>query len=108
MVILRVWRGWVHTDKAVEYIAYVESTGMTEYRDTVGNAGAQLVSRDVGEGLTELLTLSWWTDLEVIRAFAGDDISTAKYYPEDAEYLVDQESTVSHFEVAGRDAAPPP
>ena len=106
-MILRIWRGWVHTDKAAEYIAYVEATGMAEYRATAGNDGAQLVSRDLGDGRTELLTLSWWTDLDVIRDFAGDDITAAKYYPEDAEYLVDQELTVRHFEVAGPAVAPP-
>jgi hypothetical protein len=32
-------------------------------------------------------------------AFAGDDITTAKYYPVDDEYLLDRETTVAHFEV---------
>ena len=99
-MILRVWRGWVHTDKAAEYITYVEQTGMSEYRRTPGNQGAQLVSRDLGAGRTEILTLSWWSGLDDIRAFAGDDIDQAKYYPEDEGYLIDQELTVQHYEVA--------
>ena len=39
-------------------------------------------------------------DLGQIRAFAGDDIDHAKYYPEDDEYLLDREATVAHFDVA--------
>jgi hypothetical protein len=34
------------------------------------------------------------------KGFAGDDISRAVFYPEDDEYLVDRETTVSHHEVA--------
>jgi heme-degrading monooxygenase HmoA len=99
IVIVRMWRGWVRSEKAREYVDYVEQTGMTEYRKTPGNAGAQLLSRDLGDGRTEVVTLSWWQDLDHIKAFAGDDIDVAKYYAEDAEYLVDRELTVSHFEV---------
>ena len=99
-MIARMWRGWVRTEKLVEYIEIVERTGMAGYRRTPGNAGAQLLTRDLGDGRTELITLSWWSDLDDIRAFAGDDIQAARYYPEDDEYLLDREPTVAHFEVA--------
>ena len=99
-MIARMWRGWVPTEKAVEYADIVERTGMAGYRRTPGNHGAQLLTRDLGDGRTEIVTLSWWTDLEHIRAFAGADIERAKYYPEDDAYLLDREETVTHFEVA--------
>jgi hypothetical protein len=99
-VILRMWRGVVHTAKLEEYVDIVERTGMAGYRRTAGNQGAQLVTRDLSEGRTELLTLSWWDDLDSIRAFAGEDIETAKYYPEDEGYLLDRDPTVLHFDVA--------
>ena len=107
-MIARMWRGWVHTDRIDEYVDIVERTGMSEYRATPGNQGAQLLTRDLGDGRTELITLSWWDDLDVIRAFAGDDIELAKYYPEDDEFLIDRETTVSHFEVAPGWTAPSP
>ncbi len=99
-MIARMWRGWVRTELIEEYVDIVERTGMAEYRATPGNHGAQLLTRDLGGGRTELVTLSWWTDLDAIRAFAGDDIEVAKYYPEDEPYLLDRETTVSHFGVA--------
>jgi hypothetical protein len=46
-----------------------------------------------------VLTLSWWTSLDVIHAFAGADIERAKFYPEDDEYLLDRETTVRHYQV---------
>ena len=100
-MIARMWRGLVPSDKAAEYVDVVEETGMTGYRQTPGNAGAQILTRDLGDGRTEIVTLSWWESLEHIRAFAGDDISVAKYYPEDDDYLVERDKTVSHFEVTG-------
>ena len=98
----------MHTDRLEEYLDIIERTGMTEYRATPGNLGAQLLTRDLGDGRTELITLSWWEDLDVIRAFAGDDIELAKYYPEDDGFLVDRETTVSHFEVSDGWTAPTP
>ena len=99
-MIARMWRGYVRTEKAAEYVEIVERTGMDGYRRTAGNLGAQLLTRDMGDGRTELITLSWWSSLDDIRAFAGDDIELAKYYPEDDEYLVDRETRVQHFDVA--------
>ena len=57
-------------------------------------------TRDLGDGRTEVLTVSWWESLAAIIGFAGSDIEAAVFYPEDDEYLVDRETTVSHFEVA--------
>ena len=37
---------------------------------------------------------------EAIRAFAGEDLEKARYYPEDADYLLELEPTVTHYEVA--------
>ena len=99
-MIVRMWRGRVHTEKVAEYIEIVERTGMAGYRRTPGNAGAQLLTRDLGNGSTELVTLSWWDSLDDIKAFAGEDIDIAKYYPEDDEYLVARDATVAHFVVA--------
>ena len=99
-MIARMWRGLVRTEKLAEYVDIVERTGMSGYRSTPGNAAAQLLTRDLGNGRSELITLSWWADLDQIRAFAGDDIEAAKYYPEDDEYLLEREHTVAHYIVA--------
>jgi hypothetical protein len=35
-------------------------------------------------------------------SFAGDDIDQAVFYPDDDSYLVDRETTVTHYQVARR------
>ena len=97
-----MWRGWVGTDKVAEYVDYIARTGLAGYRQTPGNLGAEMWTRDLGDGRVEVTTVSWWESLDRIRGFAGDDIERAVFYPEDDAYLLDRETTVTHHEVARR------
>jgi len=98
-MIARIWRGWVSTERVDDYVAYIERTGIAEYRKTPGNVGAQMLTRDLGDGRSEVLTLSWWSSLDTIRGIAGGDIEVAKFYLEDDDYLIDRETTVTHYQV---------
>src|SRR5215208_6125231 len=69
-----------------------------EYGRTPGNRGAWMLRRDDGDR-TEFITLSMWESVDAIRAFAGDDIEAAVLYPEDERFLIDGESTVTHYDV---------
>lgn len=99
-MIVRMWRGWVRTEQAGEYADYINRTGMAEYRQTPGNLDAQMWTRDLGDGRTEVVTVSWWESLDVIKGFAGDDISRAVLYADDEQFLIGHEETVTHFEKA--------
>jgi heme-degrading monooxygenase HmoA len=94
----RIWRGVVRREDADEYATYIGETGFDAYGATPGNRGALMLRRDDGDR-TEFLTFSLWESLDAIRAFAGDDIETAVYYPEDDRYLIERDSTVKHYEV---------
>jgi hypothetical protein len=48
---------------------------------------------------TEFITFTLWGSLDAVRAFAGDDIEAAVYYPEDERYLLEGEDWVKHYEV---------
>ena len=97
-----MWRGWVRTDRTGEYVDYIRRTGLAEYRRTPGNLGAEMWTRDLGDGRSEVTTLSWWESLNDIRGFAGDEIDRAVFYPQDDDYLIDREIRVTHHEVAQR------
>ena len=98
-MIARTWRGWVRSADTADYVRYVEETGMAHYRRTPGNLAAHLLTHDLPDGRTEVLTFSLWTSEDAVRAFAGDDVTAAVFYPEDDRWLVDRESTVTHYEV---------
>jgi hypothetical protein len=99
-MILRRWTGRSRTADEAEYAAYIARTGGDGYASTPGNLGWQMVFRDLGDGTSEVSTLSWWTDLDVIRGFAGEDYERAVYYPEDDRFLLDRPPEVDHFRVA--------
>ena len=97
-MIARIWRGVVQTDDAEVYGKYIDDTGFSAYKATPGNEGAWLLRRDDG-GRTEFLAFTLWDWTESIKAFAGDDIAAAVYYPEDEQYLIEGEDWVKHYEV---------
>lgn len=71
---------------------------MRAYRETPGNRGAWMLRRDEGDR-TEFVTLSFWDSLDAVRAFAGDDVERAVFYPEDDRFLVERETRVLHYEI---------
>ena len=95
-----MWHGRVPLDRADAYVAYLEATGLADYRATPGNRGAWLLRRDDGD-VVHLTTLSFWDSVAAIVAFAGDDYARARYYAEDDAYLLEREPHVQHFEVVG-------
>ncbi len=68
------------------------------YKQTPGNLGAIVATRDIDAKRTEIVTLSWWEDEASISAFAGSDISRARYYPEDDRFLLTRPETVQHYD----------
>jgi hypothetical protein len=56
-------------------------------------------TRDLGDGRTEVMTVSWWSSRTDIEGFAGRDIDAAVFYPEDDDYLIDRETAVTHYGV---------
>jgi heme-degrading monooxygenase HmoA len=97
-VIARTWTGAVLRADADAYADYIRATGFAEYGRTPGNRGAWMLRRDDGDR-TEFITLSLWDSVDAIKAFAGEDIEAAVLYPEDERYLIDGESSVTHYEV---------
>jgi heme-degrading monooxygenase HmoA len=99
-MIARIWRGAVRSADGDAYVRYIEETGIAEYKACAGNMGAWMLSRDLGDGRTEIVTLSFWESRESIREFAGDDIDKAVFYPDDDRFLIERDSMVTHFEVS--------
>ena len=98
-MIARLWHGAVSGARADEYMLDLEQTGLPDYRATPGNCGAYVLRR-AEDGVEHFLLVSLWESRDAIRAFAGDDMERARYYPEDAEFLLELEPTVTHYEVA--------
>jgi len=98
-MIARIWHGRTSSAKADAYVAFIHQRAIPDYQAVAGNRGAYILRRTEGD-VTHIITLTFWESVEAIRAFAGPIIETAKYYPEDADFLLEFEPTVTHYEVS--------
>ncbi len=96
-VITRIWHGMTAVDHADDYLAFLERTGVAEYKATPGNLSCQIWRRREKE-VCHFWTVTTWESIEAIRRFAGDEYEKAKYYPEDSRYLLAFEPSVIHCE----------
>lgn len=100
-MITRMWHGRVPTSKAKAYREFVNARAIPDYQSVEGNLSVHVLERTEGE-VTHFITLTFWKDMESIKAFAGKDPELAKYYPEDQEFLIEFEPKVVHYEVVGQ------
>jgi heme-degrading monooxygenase HmoA len=97
-MIARIWRGRTPADKADAYAAFLERTGLSDYRATPGNRGVLALQRIEGDD-AEFVLISFWDSFEAIKRFAGADVEKAHYYPEDDSFLLEKEEKVAHYRV---------
>jgi hypothetical protein len=85
---------------AGNYSRYFTGTLLPELRQRPGFEGAYLLRRDLdGDGTIELTAHTFWESPEVIRAFAGDDITAAIVEPQARAMLLDFDRTATHRSV---------
>lgn len=97
-MIARRWHGMVPRELADRYEKYLAETGIKDYRGTEGCLHIQVLRRDA-DTVSHFDLTTVWESVEAIRRFAGDDIAIARYYPEDSDYLLELEPTVTHHDV---------
>lgn len=97
-MIARMWHGQTPADQADAYLAFLNERAVPDYSGVEGCLGVYVLHRIEGE-VAHFQTLTFWTDEGAVRAFAGDDVLRAKYYPEDDGFLLEKEPEVRHFEV---------
>jgi len=97
-MIARVWHGATAAEDGDAYAAYIEESGMTSVRKIPGSRGTLVLRRTDGDR-TEFQTVLLFDSLEDVRAFAGDDIEKAVFYPEDDRYLIERDLGATHYDV---------
>ncbi|HET6823091.1 MAG TPA: hypothetical protein VFH34_10600 [Anaerolineales bacterium] len=100
-MIVRMWHGKVPTTKAGAYREFLNARAIPDYQSVEGNLSVHILERNEG-AVTHFITLTFWKNLESIKAFAGDEVEIAKYYPEDRDFLLEFEPNVVHYEVVGQ------
>jgi len=102
-MICRMWHGRTSRTKADAYASFLVQRAIPDYRSVTGNIDVAILRRDEAE-ITHFLTVTHWESEAAIRAFAGEDLLKAKYYPEDQDFLLEFEPTVQHYVVTASTA----
>ena len=99
-MIARIWQGRTRAGMGKAYYAYLEKTGLKEYRGTEGFKDMLVLTRDIGDE-TEYVLVTLWDSMEAVKRFAGAEPERAVYYPEDDRYFPEAERKphVKHYEV---------
>jgi heme-degrading monooxygenase HmoA len=97
-MITRIWHGATPATKSDEYLNLMRTVAIPDYCLTPGNKGAYVL-RPIEGDTAHFLMVTFWESEEAIRAFAGDDISVAKYYDFDKDFLLEQEPRSTHYEM---------
>jgi heme-degrading monooxygenase HmoA len=97
-MLARTWSGRTLTSKAEAYSDFLKTKGIQDYLATPGNHGVLVLRRPLGAE-TEFLLISLWDSEDSIRAFAGDEVTRAYYYPEDDDFLLEFAPQATHYDV---------
>ena len=95
----RVWSARTTRDGAVSYREYFQRVVVPELAAVAGFRGFRLLQRELGGGAIEIVVVTSWASLAVIRGFAGDDVERAVVHDEAAALFTDYDRSVRHFDV---------
>lgn len=98
-MIARTWFGRTKAEDYDAYLSYLEGSGVAELRRTAGNQGVMVLRRKDGDE-AEFGVISFWDSIDDVKAFAGEDVDVARYFPDDERYLLEFTPRLKHYEVA--------
>ena len=97
-MIARIWRGWAPRASADDYQRHYESEVAEHLRAVTGFRGARLLRREDGQEVM-FTSIAFFTSLDAIRGFAGDDYEQAVVEDAAQQVLTRWDGRVQHHEV---------
>lgn len=97
-MIVRTWSARATLEGAEGYRRHFEDEVLPHLSAIPGQCGALLLLREEGAE-TELLVLTFWESMDAVRAFAGDEPTTAIVATQARAVLKRYDSEVGMFEV---------
>ncbi|MDQ7809656.1 antibiotic biosynthesis monooxygenase [Amycolatopsis sp. A133] len=98
-MIARTWRGWAPAATADDYQRHYKTDVAQHLRDVPGFQGARLLRRPAGDEV-EFTSITFFTDLDAVRGFAGESYEEAVLEEDARRALSHWDGHVSHAEVA--------
>jgi heme-degrading monooxygenase HmoA len=97
-MIARIWRGWAPLGTADDYQRHYEAEVSEHLRAVSGFRGARLLRHEDGPEVV-FTSITFFTSLDAVRGFAGDDYEQAVVEGAARRALSRWDERVSHHEV---------
>ncbi len=98
-MVARHWRGWTLAEDADRYQNFLVREVLPRLRQIEGYRGGEILRRQDGDEV-EFLVINFFDSIDSVRAFAGDDITRARFEPEALRLLCRYDFQATHYEVA--------
>ena len=96
-MITRLWHGWTTRANADPYEQLLRTEVLPGIHRIGGYRGAHLLRRETGDEV-EFVTLTYFENLNAVRAFAGADYEVAVVPPEARTLLSHFDQRSTHYE----------
>lgn len=108
-MICRIWRGSTTPQNADAYESYLRDQLFPRLQRELGDNGYRgfHILRLPPDDKVQFVTLVWFTSIEVVKAFAGDDYERAYISEIAAKLLSEYADRCEHFELKGTSWAIP-
>jgi heme-degrading monooxygenase HmoA len=97
-MISRIWHGWTELENADKYESLLRADVLPGIHRIRGYNGAYLLRRNAANSEIEFLTITQFTDINAVRAFAGSDYERAVIAPGAQKYLTHYDERSAHYE----------
>ena len=96
-MISRIWHGWTNLEDADEYEALLRADVLPGIHRISGYNGAYLMRREAANQEMEFVTITQFTDIAAVKAFAGIDYERAVIAPGAGKLLTHYDERSAHY-----------
>ena len=96
-MISRMWHGWTKLEDADRYEALLRADVLPGIHRVNGYNGAYLMRREAANREMEFVTVTQFTDINAVKAFAGIDYERAVIAPDAREFLTHFDERSAHY-----------
>ena len=97
-MISRIWHGWTAMENADKYESLLRADVLPGIHRIRGYTGAYLLRREAANQEIEFLTITQFTDMAAVKAFAGKDYERAVIAPGAGKFLTHFDERSAHYE----------
>ena len=97
-MISRIWHGWTTHDNADKYESLLRGEVLPGIHRIPGYTGAYLLRRDAADNEVEFITMTQFTDIKAVIAFAGKDYERSVIAAGADQLLSHYDARTAHYQ----------